>query len=107
MRRDGQVVDPPSVALITGHAGGDNMVAKDAHQEPFRVNLEFPSDVPFWIVLRDDQVALQPQFNDSFLILQLVSPDHQVIHDSSPLQLFFSVSLIAGSQKKFRYKGAS
>jgi hypothetical protein len=54
MRSDGQIVDPASVPLVAGHAGGDNMAAKDAYQKPFRVHPEFSFDVAFGIVLRDD-----------------------------------------------------
>jgi hypothetical protein len=76
MRRDSEIVDPASVAFITGHAGGDNMAAKDAHQEPLRVHLEFSLDVSSGIVLRDDQVALQPEFDDGGFILRVVGSNH-------------------------------
>jgi hypothetical protein len=102
--RDSQIIDPASVTLITCHAGGDDLAVKDAHQKPFRVHLEFSFDVSLGIVLRDDHIALQPELKDGCLILSLIRSNHQVIHDSSPLRLFFSVSLIAGCSKRLRYK---
>jgi hypothetical protein len=87
---DSEIVDPASVAFITGHAGGDNMAAKDAHQEPLRVHLEFSLDVSSGIVLRDDQVALQPELEDRLLIMGLIRSNHQVTHDCALMAFFFS-----------------
>jgi hypothetical protein len=85
MRRDSQIIDPASVTFITSQAGGDNMAAKEAHQEPLRVHLEFSLDVSSGIVLRDDQVALQPELNHGFLILRLIRPNQEIIHHSAPI----------------------
>jgi hypothetical protein len=89
LRRDSQIVNPASVTLITCHAGGNDLAVNDAHQKPFRVHLEFSFDVSLGIVLRDDQIALQPELKDGCLILSLIRSNHQVIHDCAPMPFFF------------------
>ena len=78
-RRDRQVVDPASVALIADHTCRNDLASDLAHQEPLGVDLEFPLDVPFRIVLGDHQATGGPKGDNGNPVLRTIGPDYELI----------------------------
>lgn len=75
MGMDGEIVDPPPVAVVSGHNGGDYPCAQAADEEHLRLHAEFAADVPARIVPGHDQAAIRPQLNDLGLITGRIGSD--------------------------------
>jgi hypothetical protein len=69
VRDNCQIIEPASMALVTGHHAGDNLTVKNTHQKQFRVDEKFALNVSMRIIPGPNQVTSSPKGHDCFLVL--------------------------------------
>ena len=90
-----KVIDPAPVAFVAGHAGREDSPVPFADQKPFRVHAQFPADVFARVVVRNDEVARRPKFEDRRFVGRAVRANDKIgRHDAFRLT------------RRYNYRGA-
>lgn len=79
----GKVIDPPSVALISGHAGGNKLALDLSHKEELGVDPELPLYVLPGIVPGNYEIAAKPEVYYILLVSGLERPYDEILTHSS------------------------
>jgi hypothetical protein len=67
--RDGEVIEPTAMALITGHYAGDDLTVEQPNQKEVGSDAKFALNVTMRIVPGPDQITELPQGYDCFFIV--------------------------------------
>src|SRR4051794_7433656 len=80
IRIDGEIIDPPAMALVTRHHRRENLVIDDSDEKQLRVDLHLSCDVVVRIVPRSQQIAAPPEVNHVRFVGDLERAD---VHEDS------------------------
>ena len=69
--RNRQVIQPATMAFVSGHDAGDYLTVEFAYQKQVGPNGELAPDILAWIIPRTNQIAALPQRNDCGLVWRL------------------------------------
>ena len=64
-----QIIEPASMALVTCHHTGDDLMVKNTHQKQFRSDTQFALNVQVRIIPRPNQVTSPPKRHDGLLVV--------------------------------------
>jgi len=69
LRENCQIIEPASMALVTGHHASNNLTVKNAYQKQFRPDATLALNVSMGIIPGPNQVASLPKGHDRFLVV--------------------------------------
>ena len=68
LRSDSQIVNPSPVPVVSGHDRANELTVNDPDEKHMRLDLQFSTDIFYWVIPRSGQAALLPQRDNAWLI---------------------------------------